>query len=188
MSRCAATFALVLGGAALLWGCSAKEPHAALPTAPVTPLPAVTSATMVARINGSAWGPSGCFASQDSGGPLGSSTAIDAWATDYLVSLVIPRALSAGNTYALGASLQGLAIIAGVGQGMQVSGTGAGRTGSVTITHVDADHITGTFHFDAGGDAGSFHITEGSFDAEIMSDTLAAVRAAALLPARRGAR
>jgi hypothetical protein len=58
----------------------------------------------------------------------------------------------------------------------------------VTITQVDANHLTGTFHFDADGDAGAFHITEGSFDAEIMSDTLAALRAAAILPARLSAR
>jgi len=178
MKRRRAAMALFVGAVALASGCSGER-HAALPAAPVAPLPAVTPGTLVARLDGSAW--SG-FASASVGDFLtAGALKIHAFGTDYWISLAIPKDSSVGAVCTLHGdpSSLGAVLIPGQPHDGYIT-TDPPYTGTVTIMAIDATHVAGEFHFDAIGDRGVIHVTEGGFDAPIVSDSLAAVWASAI--------
>lgn len=132
-------------------------------TAPNSSSNGCTAATMSATVNGSAW----CS-------PLAQGTfqhsivSIAGFDTGITSSIAFAFGATAPGTYSLafGNNTGGFATYVKNTQGW---GSGlSGGTGSVTITTLTANHVVGTFVFDAvpsnGGASGTVHVTNGQFN------------------------
>lgn len=180
MGRRAIVTTVLVVAAALPWGCSKKE-HS-LPVAPEAQLPTLTPGTMVARVSGKPWQGTDVDAFLQ-GSPGFQSLAVSGYGAfgsgQMLILLVLPSRVASGATYTLTDDVLGRAgcfISRSGGPGPSYT-TDASHTGTVTFTLVDAPHVIGSFHFDAVGDSGAVHVTEGSFDTTIDGDTDASMRA-----------
>jgi hypothetical protein len=121
------------------------------------------STPLSATVNGAAWcSPLPQVVSSKS------IVSIAGFDTGITSSIAIAVTASSPGTYTLtfGNNIGGSATYAKAGQGWS---TGlAGGTGSVTITTLTANHVVGTFAFDAvpsnGGAAGTIHVTNGQIN------------------------
>src|SRR5262249_7841611 len=90
-------------------------------------------------------------------------------ADTFMVLLSLPPYVAAGERYPLDDSSNAFGAGVGLPGGSgAVYMTDASHAGAVTISAVDAAHVTGTFQFDAASPNGAvIHVTSGAFDAAI---------------------
>ncbi|MEP6492223.1 MAG: hypothetical protein ABJF01_06075 [bacterium] len=118
---------------------------------------------MSATIDGKAW-------SSPAPAALYRSNIVSVAGLDVPVTSSVSFAMLAAGpgTYSVasGNSIGGSAIVTQSAKGYSSASTGG--TGSVTITTLTANHVVGTFVFDAigstGGATGTVHVTNGKFD------------------------
>jgi len=122
-----------------------------------------TTGPMTATIDGKAWASPAPAVVRN--GTIVSVAGLDLALT---ASVSFAFAASATGTYSLapGNSVGGLGIVT---KGSQGWGSALqGGAGSVTLTTLTANHVVGTFAFDAvpssGGATGTVHVTNGKFD------------------------
>jgi hypothetical protein len=124
-----------------------------------------TATTMSATIDGTAWCSPAAGVSRAGNNSVIAVAGIDLGLT---ASISFGVVASATGTFsvAFGNNTFGSATIAKVGKGW--SSALPGGTGSVTFTTLTANHVVGTFAFDAvgasGGATGTVHVTGGKFD------------------------
>jgi len=133
---------------------------------PVLPTNLVTNGAFTATVNGASWGALGRVVVTR---PTANSVSLFAVSTTYgfsfaLLNVTGPTTVSLANSPSNGSQV----IASGPGQGGWATGQ-TGGTGSVVITALTANHITGTFSFDATPipstpTTGTLHITNGVFD------------------------
>jgi len=123
-----------------------------------------TATTISATIDGTAW------CSPAAGASRGNNSIIAVAGIDLGLTASVSFGLvaSAPGTFsvAFGNNTFGSATVTKVGKGW--SSALQGGTGSVTLTTLTANHVVGTFAFDAvpasGGATGTVHVTNGKFD------------------------
>jgi len=133
---------------------------------PVLPTNLVTNGAFTATVNGTSWGALGRVVVTR---PTANSVSLFAVSTTYgfsfaLLNVTGPTTVSLANSPSNGSQV----IASGPGQGGWATGQ-TGGTGSVVITALTANHITGTFSFDATPipstpTTGTLHVTNGVFD------------------------
>ena len=116
---------------------------------------------MTATIDGKAWS-STAPAAQYKNSTL-SVTGIE-FSTSTTVSIGFIAAGPGPFSLALGSTAAGFAIVTKGGQSWSTAGTGG--SGSVVLTTLTANHVVGTFSFDAVASSGGgvTHVTNGKFD------------------------
>ncbi|HWJ12401.1 MAG TPA: hypothetical protein VNS10_01590 [Gemmatimonadaceae bacterium] len=124
----------------------------------------LTNGTFKATINGAAWSPIGTVIVSRVGGGL----TMAATSTTYAMSVVVLN-VSGPGTFTLNASVHNGSHIAVSSAGQSGWETGnTGGTGTVVITTLTANHVTGTFSCDAPPNgtstAAALHVTSGTFD------------------------
>src|SRR4029078_409869 len=124
----------------------------------------LTNGTFKATIHGAAWSPIGTVIVSRVGGGL----PMAATSTTYAMSVVVLN-VSGPGTFTLNASVHNGSHIAVSSAGQSGWGTGnTGGTGTVVITTLTANHVTGTFSCDAPPNgtstAAALHVTSGTFD------------------------
>jgi len=133
---------------------------------PVTPTNFVTNGTFTATVAGTTWGALGRVVVSR---PTANSVSLFAVSTTYGFSIVLLNVTGPTTVSLVSAPSNGSQVIAsGPGQGGWSTGQ-PGGTGNVTITAITANHITGTFSFDAPPVSGTpttttLHVTSGVFD------------------------
>ena len=132
----------------------------------ITPTNLVTNGTFTATVSGTAWGALGKVVVSR---PTANSLSLFAVSTTYGFSIVLLNVTGPTTVSLVSAASNGSQVTAsGPGQGGWSTGQ-PGGTGSFTITAITANHITGTFSFDAPPVAGTptsttLHVTSGVFD------------------------
>jgi hypothetical protein len=130
------------------------------------PTTLVTNGTFTATVNGTAWGALGRVIVTR---PTANSVSLFAVSTTYGFSIVLLNVTGPTTVSLVNAPSNGSQVIAsGPGQGGWATGQ-TGGTGSVVITALTTNHITGTFSFDATPipgtpTTGTLHVTSGAFD------------------------
>lgn len=124
----------------------------------------LTNGTFKATINGTAWSPIGTVVVSRVGGGL----TMAATSTTYAMTIVVLN-VSGPGTFNLNASVHNgsHAAVSTPGQnGWETGNTGG--TGSVVVTTLTSNHVSGTFTFDAPANGTStsavLHVTTGTFD------------------------
>jgi hypothetical protein len=127
-----------------------------------------TSGNITATVDGQAW-ESTVTSEQAQVGPLGAITIQGTWANSTTITLNLYN-IDEPGTYPLGVTA---ANVGGSGVVSTTTGRswftpGSGAAGTVTLTTLTANHIVGTFSFNAeplgGGATGTKAVTGGSFD------------------------
>ena len=135
-------------------------------TTPVTPTNLVTNGTFTATVSGTTWGALGRVIVSR---PTANSVSLFAVSTTYGFSIVLLNVTGPTTVSLVSAPSNGSQVTAsGPGQGGWSTGQ-PGGTGSFTITALTANHITGTFSFDAPPVFGTpttttLRVTSGAFD------------------------
>jgi len=135
-------------------------------TQPVQTTNLVINGTFTASVNGAAWGALGRVVVTR---PTANSVSLFAVSTTYGFSFALLNVTGPTTVSLVSAPSNGSQVIAsGPGQGGWATGQ-TGGTGSVVITALTANHITGTFSFDATPipstpTTGTLHVTSGVFD------------------------
>ena len=135
-------------------------------TTPVTPTNLVTNGTFTATVSGTTWGALGRVIVSR---PTANSVSLFAVSTTYGFSIVLLNVTGPTTVSLVSAPSNGSQVTAsGLGQGGWSTGQ-PGGTGSFTITALTANHITGTFSFDAPPVFGTpttttLRVTSGAFD------------------------
>ena len=127
-----------------------------------TTLSFVTNGTFSATVNGAAWGALGQVIVKK---PTSTSLAMSAGSTTYAMTFTLLNVTGPGTTSLVSSPANGSHVLIGAtGGGWDTSVTGG--TGSVTITSLTANHVIGTFAFDAPavGGGSPLHVTAGVFD------------------------
>ena len=138
-----------------------------LHVAELTPTNLVTNGTFTANMNGTAWGALGRVVVSR---PTANSVSFFAVSTTYGLTIILLNVTGPTTVSLVNAPSNGSQAIRQFDLDRAVGATGqTGGTGSVVITALTANHITGTFSFDASPVAGTpatgtFHVTSGAFD------------------------
>jgi hypothetical protein len=134
----------------------------ASPTGTTSPL--VTNGTFTAVVNGASWSAFGPVGVKR---PVANAFGITAISTTYTMGFAL-NGVTAPGTFDIGASgLQGSHVLVSTLTNSAWVSDNSGGTGSVTFTTLTANHIVGTFAFDAPslpGTTGTLHVTNGVFD------------------------
>lgn len=124
-----------------------------------------TTTTMSATIDGTAWCSPAASVSRAGNNSIIAVAGIDLGLTASISFGVVAPATGTFSV-APGNNTFGSATVAKAGKGW--SSAVPGGTGSVTFTTLTANHVVGTFAFDAvgasGGATGMVHVTNGKFD------------------------
>lgn len=127
-----------------------------------TTLNLVTNGKFSATVNGAAWSALGQVIVRK---PTSTSLAMGAPSTTYAMTFTLLNVTGPGTTSLVSSPSNGSHVLIGAtGGGWDTSVTGG--TGSVTITSLTTNHVTGTFSFDAPaiGSGNALHVTAGVFD------------------------
>ena len=127
-----------------------------------TTLNLVTNGKFSATVSGTAWSALGQVIVRK---PTSTSLAMTAGSTTYAMTFTLLNVTGPGTTSLVSSPSNGSHVLIGAtGGGWDTSV--AGGTGSVTITTFTANHVIGTFSFDAPatGSGSPLHVTAGVFD------------------------
>ena len=122
----------------------------------------VTNGKFSATVNGTAWSALGQVIVRK---PTSTSLAMSAPSTTYAMTFTLLNVTGPGTTSLVSSPFNGSHVLIGAtAGGWDTSQTGG--TGSVTITSLTANHVVGTFSFDAPAVVGGspLHVTAGVFD------------------------